>query len=234
MVPVCWAIIPAAGVGARVSGSPVPKQYLRIEGKTILEHALSPFIDCESIAGVAIALHEKDRWFADLTINCKSKELWVVPGGKTRPHSVLNALYHLQEYAGKGDFVLVHDAARPCLTPADLRLLIDTCTNDAVGGILGKPLMDTIKRVHDGSIETTVSRENLWRALTPQMFRFGLLLDALKQATERQNEVTDEASAVEMYGFQPRVIEGDARNIKVTTTEDIPIVQMFVQSIQQD
>ena len=233
MVPACWAVIPAAGVGARVTASPVPKQYLRIEGKTILEHSLTPFLNSEHIAGVVVALHAEDQWFADLTIDCKNKELWIVQGGATRAQSVSNALMHLQGYAGKSDFVLVHDAARPCLTSADLRKLINVCIADAVGGILAVPLRDTIKKVQEGSVVETISREDLWRALTPQMFRFGLLTDALRQAMENEVEVTDEASAVERYGFRPRAVEGDARNIKVTTTEDIPIAQLFIQSLQQ-
>lgn len=233
MLPGCWAIVPAAGVGKRVVGSPVPKQYLRFEGKTILEHALSPLIDNEYIAGVVVVLHKDDQWFTDLTIDCKNKQLWTVTGGATRAQSVLNALTYLKDYADKSDFVLVHDAARPCISKVDLQRLIDTCIEDAVGGILATPVQDTIKKVNDSSVVDTVNRNNLWRALTPQMFRFGLLLDALNEALDAGLEITDEASAVERYGFTPRVIAGDVKNIKVTTAEDILIAQMYLQSLRE-
>lgn len=233
MLPGCWAVVPAAGTGSRVVGSPVPKQYLRIEGKTILEHALAPLINNAHIMGVVVALHADDQCFSDLTINCKNKELWTVTGGSSRMQSVASALSYLRDYADKSDFVLVHDAARPCLTDTDLQRLIDTCIEDAVGGILATPLRDTIKKVQDSTVVATIDRDVHWRALTPQMFRFGLLRDALNDATEKKVGVTDEASAVEAFGFRPRVIEGDARNIKVTTTDDILIAQMFLQSIQK-
>ena len=233
VLPGCWAVIPAAGVGARVVGSPVPKQYLRIEGKTILEHALNPLIHCENIVGVVVVLHKDDQWFTDLTIDARGKELWTVEGGATRAQSVSNALTHLQDYAEKSDFVLVHDAARPCFTEVDLQRLLDVCLDDAVGGILATPVRDTIKKVEDNSVVDTVSRDNMWRALTPQMFRYGLLLDALSEASKDSIEITDEASAVERYGFRPRVIEGDVKNIKVTTAEDILIAQMYLQSLRE-
>ena len=233
VLPGCWAVIPAAGVGSRVVGSPVPKQYLRIEGKTILEHALSPLINSENIVGVVVVLHKDDQWFSDLTIDAKGKELWTVEGGSTRAQSVLNALTHLKDYADKGDFVVVHDAARPCFSDIDLQRLLDVCIEDAVGGILATPVRDTIKKVDDSSVVDTVSRDNLWRALTPQMFRYGLLLDALSEASKDKLEITDEASAVERYGFRPRAIEGDVKNIKVTTAEDILIAQMYLQSMRE-
>ncbi len=232
MLPGCWAVIPAAGVGERI-GLPVPKQYLRIEDKTILEHALTPLINNEYIVGIVVVLHKDDQYFADLTINCKSKELWTIIGGKTRAQSVLNALNHLQDYADKNDFILVHDAVRPCLTPTDLQRLLDACIEDSVGGVLATPLLDTIKKVSERSIVDTLARDNLWRALTPQMFRFGLLLDALRESVEEDIEITDEAFAVERYGFCPCVVKGDVRNIKVTTPEDIPIAEMFLQSLYQ-
>ena len=233
MLPGCWAIVPAAGLGLRVKGSPVSKQYLRIEGKTILEHALAPFINNEHILGVVVVLHEDDQNFSELTIDCKNKELWTVIGGASRMQSVSNALAHLQSYADKGDFILVHDAARPCLTETDLQKLIDTCIEDAVGGILATPLRDTIKQVSDHTVIKTIDRDQHWRALTPQMFRFGLLSQAMEDALQNKVTITDEASAIEAFGFRPRIIEGDARNIKVTTTDDILIAQLFLQSLQK-
>ena len=233
MLPGCWAVVPAAGLGTRVIGSPVAKQYLRIEGKTILEHALVPFINNEYILGVVVVLHKDDQNFAELTIDCKNKELWTVTGGASRMQSVSNALVHLQNYADKADFILVHDAARPCLTAVDLQKLIETCSDDAVGGILATPLRDTIKQVSDHTVVGTIDRDQHWRALTPQMFRFGLLAQAMEEAAQNKLTITDEASAIEALGFRPRVVEGDVRNIKVTTTDDILIAQMFLQSLQK-
>ena len=233
MLPVCWAVVPAAGLGSRVVRSPVAKQYLRIAGKTILEHALAPLIDSKHIMGVVVALHKDDQHFADLTIDCKNKELWTVTGGASRMQSVSNALAYLQDFADKSDFILVHDAARPCLTSVDLQNLINTCAQDAVGGILATPLRDTIKHVSDYTVLGTIDRDKHWRALTPQMFRFGLLQEAIEDASQKGITITDEAGAIEVYGFRPRVVEGDARNIKVTTTDDILIAQMFLQSLQK-
>ncbi len=150
-------------------------------------------------------------------------------GGDTRAHSVLNALDSFEAQLREDDFVLVHDAARPCLTMSDLNQLIDVCVQHDVGGILGSRVTDTIKLVENNNIINTLDRENIWRAYTPQMFKFGLLHDAIQQAFEHNVCITDEASALEYIDRQPCMVEGDARNIKVTTAEDISLAEMFLQ-----
>ena len=228
-MPKCWAVIPAAGIGERV-GSSIPKQYLQIVGKTILQHAINPFVGHGRIAGITVALHPEDTHFATLGIGAAaSDKVHTVIGGVTRTHSVLKALESIEAQLVKDDFVLVHDAARPCLTNNDLDLLIDTCFAHEVGGIIGSRVADTLKHVEKNNIVSTLDRENIWRAYTPQMFRFGLLQSAIQKAFKDNVCITDEASALEYIGYQPCMVEGDARNIKVTTVEDISLAEIFLQ-----
>lgn len=226
-MPKCWAVIPAAGIGARF-GTSIPKQYAPLHDKTVIEYALSSLLNSPRIEGITIALHQDDQHFSTLAKTIKP--LWTVVGGESRAHSVLNALHYLQVHADAKDFVLVHDAARPCFTTADLNKLLDSVISHAVGGILATPVCDTLKKVQDAMIVDTVNREYLWRALTPQMFRFGLLLEALTHTIEKNIIVTDEAQAMELQGRQPCIVEGNARNIKVTTQEDLQIAELILKS----
>jgi|TARA_B110000238_G_C16102637_1_gene428908 2-C-methyl-D-erythritol 4-phosphate cytidylyltransferase len=226
-MPKCWAVIPAAGIGQRV-GSKIPKQYLQIAGKTILEHSITPLIDNNRIAGVTVVLHPQDTHFADIRMGASDKIRTVI-GGATRAHSVLNALKSFETQLAKDDFVLVHDAARPCLTSDDLNRLINLCLDHEVGGIIGSRVTDTIKQVEDNNVVNTLDRENIWRAYTPQMFKFGILQSAIQKAFEDNVSITDEASAIEYAGYQPCMVEGDVRNIKVTTAEDISLAEIFLQ-----
>jgi len=151
-------------------------------------------------------------------------------GGKERCHSVLNGLNALSDSALTDDWVLVHDAARPCVRQQDLRLLIDTLADHAVGGLLGRPVHDTIKKTDARGVVTgTVERDCLWHAYTPQMFRYGLLRAALTKALEDGYEVTDEASAMEHAGHRPLMVEGHADNIKITRPEDLPLAEYYLQ-----
>ncbi len=228
-MPKCWVVIPAAGIGERV-GSSIPKQYLQIAGKTVLQHAISPFVGNGRIAGITVALHPEDTHFSTLEMNATTcDKIHSVIGGETRAHSVLNALDSIEAQLAKDDFVLVHDAARPCLSNNDLDLLIDACLTHEVGGIIGSRVADTIKHVENNNIVSTLDRENIWRAYTPQMFKFGLLQSAIQKAFKDNIYITDEASAIEYIGYQPCMIEGDARNIKVTTAEDISLAEIFLQ-----
>ena len=228
-LPKCWAVIPAAGIGERV-GSSIPKQYLQIAGKAILQHAINPFANNSRIVGITVVLHPEDSHFETLELsNAACEKINTVMGGATRAHSVLNALESFKTKIAKDDFVLVHDAARPCLTNDDLDLLIDACLEHQVGGIIGSRVADTIKRVENNSIVETLDRENIWRAYTPQMFKFGLLHEAMQKAFDHNVCITDEASALEYIGYQPCMVEGDARNIKVTTAEDISLAEIFIQ-----
>ncbi|MCL4167181.1 UNVERIFIED_CONTAM: hypothetical protein GTU68_012862, partial [Idotea baltica] len=158
-----------------------------------------------------------------------SEKIHSVIGGDTRAHSVLNALDSFEAKIGEDDFVLVHDAARPCLTMSDLDKLIDVCVQHDVGGILGSRVTDTIKQVENNNIINTLDRENIWRAYTPQMFKFGPLKSAIQKAFKDEIFITDEASAIEYVGYQPCMVEGDTRNIKVTTAKDFSLVEIFLQ-----
>jgi 2-C-methyl-D-erythritol 4-phosphate cytidylyltransferase len=223
-----WAVLPAAGVGRRM-GSTVPKQYLELADRTVIEHTLELFVSHDRLAGVVVALSVEDGYW-DSTAYAAHPRVRRAPGGAERCHSVLNALSALDGQADADDWVLVHDAARPCLRLADLDRLIDSLLDDAVGGLLGIPVRDTMKRAGaDERIETTVDRSSLWHAYTPQMFRLGLLRRALHEALEANDLVTDDASAIERLGLAPRLIEGHADNIKITRAEDLPLAQFYLQ-----
>lgn len=222
----CWAVVPAAGIGARV-GAGTPKQYLSLAGRTVLEHSIAPLLDCADIGRVVVAVAAGDGWWPQLPVACHPRIASVV-GGAERCHSVLAGLDALAGEAAGEDWVLVHDAARPCLPPEDLQRLLDTLREQPVGGLLAVPVADTLKRVEGGQVLGTVDRSALWRALTPQMFRFGLLRAALRRALEEGRLVTDEAHAVELAGHLPQVVEGSARNIKITRPEDVALAAFYL------
>lgn len=226
--PHCWVIIPAAGIGSRMQADR-PKQYLELHGKTVLQHTLDCFINNPSIDGITIAIAEHDREWPTLGLQDHEK-IVEVQGGQERCHSVYNALLHLMPEADNNDWVLVHDAARPCLREDDLNYLIETLMDDTVGGILAIPVKDTMKRANvDVCIEGTVNRDQLWHALTPQMFRLGDLFRAIKNALDQNILITDEASAIEMAGESPRLVEGHADNIKLTRPEDLSLASFYLQ-----
>jgi len=230
--PNYWAVIPAAGIGKRM-GSEIPKQYLELNGKAIILHTLDRLLQHPAIQGAVVALSRHDGWWEHLPLRC-DKPVITVEGGIERCHSVLNALYELANRAEDEDWVLVHDAARPCLLPADLDNLINTLQDDEVGGLLGLPVRDTMKRAESNNrVVDTVEREGLWHALTPQMFRLGSLRSALENALEAKQFVTDEASAMEHAGFQPLLVEGSATNIKITRPEDLALAGFYLQQQEQ-
>lgn len=222
-----WAIVPAAGVGRRML-SQIPKQYLRLGSRTVMEHTLARFIDHPGIDGLVIAIDAHDRVWPSLSIS-SSKRLTTVVGGRERCHSVLNALQWLATGAQAQDWVLVHDAVRPCLTIEDLDRLMLELETDSVGGILAVPVSDTLKRGDtDDRIANTVDRTDLWHALTPQMFRLQVLHRALQAAVADDEAVTDEAAAVERVGLRPRLIEGRSDNIKITHPEDLVLAERIL------
>jgi 2-C-methyl-D-erythritol 4-phosphate cytidylyltransferase len=222
----CWAVVPAAGVGKRMQADR-PKQYLPLAGKTVIEHTLARLLQSGAFHAVAVAISIEDPYWPELEIS-KHPNVITAPGGKERADSVLSALKALQGKAAENDWVLVHDAARPCLTAADIHLQIDTLQNDAVGGILALSSHDTLKHVDGDSITATVDRKHIWRALTPQMFKYGMLRDALQQ-TEGNPAITDEASALELLGMQPKIVEGRPDNIKITRPEDLALAQFYME-----
>ena len=228
----CWAVIPAAGVGRRI-GSEIPKQYLKINGKTILEFSIELFLNHNLIDGVVIVLAEKDNIWNSLQIDKKEK-LFTTIGGVERFHSVLNGLIALDGQLEEDDWVLVHDAARPCLEISDIDKLINTISTHPTGGILAIPARDTMKRSQtDDLIDETVDRLGLWHALTPQMFRYKKLRQAIEYAIKENIAITDEAQAIEQTGERPMLIEGSARNIKVTRPEDLDLASFYLSQMEK-
>ncbi len=218
-----WAVMPAAGVGRRM-GSEIPKQYLPLAGRRVIDHSVERLLLHPAIDGLYLALDEADRWW-DQTEFAGHPDLVRVPGGAERADSVLNALEALLRRADPDDWVLVHDAARPCVRRADIDRLVETVTaSGAVGGLLGMPVRDTMKRATaDGRVQETVPREGLWHAFTPQMFRLGMLHQALRDALAAGAAVTDEASAMEHADHTPLMVEGHPDNIKITRPGDLEL-----------
>jgi 2-C-methyl-D-erythritol 4-phosphate cytidylyltransferase len=224
-----WAVVPAAGSGRRMGGD-IPKQYLPLQGRTVLERTLNTLFACEFIEGVVLVLSPEDGYWPEIAPQFSGKNLICVVGGDERCHSVLNAVHHLRGFAAAHDWVLVHDAARPCVRASDITELIETLADDVCGGLLGVPVADTMKRVgEDGRIEGTIDRQALWHAQTPQMFRLGLLQSAMEQAIAQDRLVTDEASAMEMAGYRPCMVRGHADNIKITVPSDLTLAEFYLQ-----
>ncbi|MDR0276438.1 MAG: 2-C-methyl-D-erythritol 4-phosphate cytidylyltransferase [Paucimonas sp.] len=220
-LPAFWAVIPAAGVGARMAADR-PKQYLQLGGRTILEHSLHCFLDHPSLKGVVVSIAADDPFWPDLAC-ARDPRIQRAAGGRERADSVLNALLLLHaQGAADSDWVLVHDAARPNLARSDLDHLLAELADDPVGGLLAVPARDTLKRADaDGRVAATVDRSTIWQAYTPQMFRLGALHRALADSLVANVAITDEASALEWAGQAPRLIEGRSDNIKVTRPEDL-------------
>jgi 2-C-methyl-D-erythritol 4-phosphate cytidylyltransferase len=221
-----WAIVPAAGVGKRMNADR-PKQYLELADKTVIEHTLTRLLQADVFTAVAVAISEEDPYWSELPIASHEK-IVKAKGGKERADSVLSGLHAIREHAQDNDWVLVHDAARPCLTTADIHHLIDSLINDDVGGILAVASADTLKNVQGNNILGTLDRSHIWRALTPQMFRYGDLKTALEQAVGNP-AITDEASALELQGKQPKIVEGRPDNIKITRPEDLALAVFFMK-----
>jgi len=227
--PRYFALIPAAGVGARMAASG-PKQYLKIGGKPMLRHAIDAFLFSELIAHTYVVVSPDDPIIDSVV---PSHGVTVLRcGGATRMESVQNGLAALSPTLRENDWVLVHDAARPGLDDALIEKLITQTGEHPVGGLLALPVVDTVKRSIAGELGT-VSREGLWLAQTPQMFRYKLLRDALAAARD-PNQVTDDASAVEALGLSPKLVEGHPRNMKVTLPSDIRIAEMYLATAQPE
>ena len=239
--PHYWLVMPAAGRGQRL-GADLPKQYLSIAGRSMLEWALHPFTSDAACRGLVVALSPGDEHWPSVRSRLL-RSVIEAPGGKERSDSVRQALETLRTRgASDADWVLVHDAARPCLTSAEVSALLhgvvrDDASGDSplAGGILALPLADTLKRgaaAGAGVISAeTVSRDGLWRALTPQMFRLGALLGALRAAASTGRTPTDEAQAMEWQGAKPRLIAGESTNLKVTTAADLALAEGILRSL---
>ena len=220
-------MVAAAGVGQRM-GADVPKQYLRLNDRTVLEHTLEPLVSNARLSGVVVAVAADDTHFQRLDVASRVRR---VDGGAQRADSVLAALELLYPDSAD-DWVLVHDAARPCLHPGDLDALMQTVLQNGRGGLLATPVRDTMKRVEGDRVSATVPREGLWHALTPQMFRIGPLRQALQGARAEGVQVTDEAQAMERAGEAPLVVEGRADNIKITRSEDLALAAFFLRRLK--
>ncbi|ATF91255.1 2-C-methyl-D-erythritol 4-phosphate cytidylyltransferase [Cedecea neteri] len=223
------AVVPAAGIGSRMQ-TECPKQYLHIGDKTILEHAVASLMSHPRVGRAIVALSPNDTYFSSLPLATHPR-VTVVTGGKQRADSVLAGL----QAAGDAEWVLVHDAARPCLHRDDLNNLLAITATSKVGGILAAPVRDTMKRGEPGKglIAHTVDREDLWHALTPQLFPLELLRSCLLRALDEGATITDEASALEYCGFHPELISARADNIKVTRPEDLALAAFYLTRLTQ-
>ena len=227
------AVIPAAGVGSRMQADR-PKQYLSLNGKTILEHTIDALLNHPLIDDVIVAISQGDEYFDQLGL--RQKPIRVVDGGKERADSVLNGILSLDE----NDWALVHDAARPCVDDADISNLLSLIgSEDVTGGILATPVRDTMKRVKPSSniISHTEDRDGLWHALTPQLFPAMLLKRALQEGLAQGVSITDEASAMEFAGHSVAMVSGSPANIKITHPADLPLAEFYLKqkfSVQGD
>ncbi len=225
------AIVPAAGTGTRAAApedGALPKQYRLLSGQPMLRHAVRALLRDERITRVVVAVSAGDAW-AGAALDGLPRVVCVPCGGATRAETVTNALARCE--AQSEDWILVHDAARPGLSETVLRALVDACLGDEVGGLVAVPVADTIKaQLEDAPprVERTVSREGLWQAQTPQMFRAGLLRKALAHAQVRGLPITDEASAVEALGLAPRLVAGTLSNFKVTWPQDFALMEKLL------
>lgn len=226
-MPRYFALVPAAGSGSRM-GAQIPKQYLPIFGKPLIYHTLASLCDYPAIERVFVVLAQGDKHWAHLAPEAFSPKLEpLFCGGATRAESVLNGLNAMAGQVAADDWVLVHDAARPCIAHPFLDRLLADVGDDPVGGLLAIPVADTIKRADAACrVAATEPREGLWRAQTPQMFRHSLLQSALSAAGEQAP--TDESQAVEWAGHFPKLVAGDNRNIKVTFPEDLEVAKMVL------
>jgi len=224
--------VPAAGGGTRMRADR-PKQYLPLLGKPILWRTLDRLGSYPALRGMLVGVAADDAYWP--TLPEVPKLLGTYRGGETRADTVLNGLATLANYAAPDDWVLVHDAARPCLRHADIDTLLAAIKGHADGGLLALPVSDTVKRAdHNGCIEDTVPRAGLWRALTPQAFRLDALSAALERAKQAGVDITDEASAMEYAGAHPRLVHGHADNIKITVPEDLTMAELYLRAQSQE
>lgn len=236
-----WVVIPAAGVGSRME-SELPKQYLKIADKTIIEHTLECFINHPQVAGIIVALSSDDAYWKQLNIKSDVTPIYTVEGGEERSDSVEQALEYLRMVESLDDdtWVMVHDAARPCVSQADINALLEIRSGESIGGILATPVRDTMKRsfsdqcfADQSKISHTESRDNLWHALTPQLFMLGPLKNALEFCKDKFIAVTDEASAFEALGEHPQLVKGGHENIKVTYPSDIQYASFLLNNREE-
>lgn len=228
-----WAVIPAAGVGRRMN-APRPKQYLSVAGRPVIEWTLRRILAPDYVAGAVVAIAAEDAFWPRSAFNV-GKPVVTVTGGRERFESVTNALRHLAHAAGPDTWALVHDAVRPCISTAELDRLVAAVEGGRPdGALLALPVRDTLKRAGTGQrVESTLPREGLWQALTPQLFPVRTLLPALESVLGVENPITDEAQAMELAGYAPLLVGGAITNIKLTHAEDLPLITRLLSEAQE-
>jgi 2-C-methyl-D-erythritol 4-phosphate cytidylyltransferase len=224
----CYLVIPASGIGTRMQAS-VAKQYLQLDnGLSVLDQTLSTLLNIEKIKGCVVAISKQDTLFKSSKFYHHPKLLAIAEGGEKRHQSVINALNALKPYIKDSDWVLVHDAARPCIETSSVESLIQHLKSQTTGGLLATKVVDTIKKSNHQMVQHTVDRSNLWQAQTPQMYRFGVLLQALNNANHDGADITDEASAIEHAGLDSLLVESSKTNLKITNPEDLALANFYL------
>ena len=226
-----FLVVPASGIGQRMN-SKIPKQYLKLEnGLSILDQCLESTLSSEFISGFIVAIDKKDKLFKSSVFAAHEKLISIVNGGKERFHSVQSALSELSQIAKPDDWVLVHDAVRPCIKKDDIHKLIKEIGDDKVGGILADKVVDTVKQKNSNGLVSTIDRKKLHLAQTPQMFRFGILKEAIEKAIKLNIHVTDESEALECLGYSIRIVDGSSSNIKITTQKDLELANYYLKQL---
>ena len=232
-----WAVLPAAGIGRRM-GSTIPKQYFTIDGVPLILHSLRRLSAVSEIQKIIVVIHPEDKRWAKLqgsVVEKFERRIITVVGGDERYQSVLNGLTALTELAANDDWVLVHDAVRPCVRTSDIENLISKVSLHPVGGLLGSAVDNTLKRVGtDLTVIETVNRDSYWNALTPQMFRFAQLKASIQAVVVSGEHVTDEAAAMEVAGFKPIMVAGSKDNIKITVESDLLLASRILKNQASD
>ncbi len=229
MIDKYFLILPASGIGARMRGN-IPKQYLKLDnGLSVLDQTLKTLLSIKQIEGFVIAIKKQDREFRKSKFNNHDKHLATAIGGKERIHSVISALATLKPFIKDNDWVLVHDAVRPCVHAEEVQNLITQLKCHPIGGLLASPVVDTIKRAtKEKNVQTTLDRTHLWHAQTPQMYRFGILSKALENAIQNHLNITDESSAIEHLGLKSALIATGKHNFKITTEQDLVLANFYL------
>lgn len=227
-----WCIVPAAGIGSRMQAA-IPKQYLKLSSTTILDATLERLLSCDDLNDIVVCIQPGDTYW-QASVYSADERITVTNGGKERADSVLNGIRSIKHRAALNDWVLVHDAARPCVRCSDIALLIRAALGQQIGGILASPIHDTVKKVDHQLAVKTIDRSSLWRALTPQLFKLEELETALLLAKKQQQVVTDEASAIEKINRPVQIIEGHSDNIKITSQPDLNLARFYIQQQEKE
>ncbi len=224
-----WVVIPAAGIGKRM-GVDIPKQYITVCDKAIIEHTVEKFTSRNDLQGILVALSNSDQHWSTLELS-KNNKITTVTGGEERYKSVYNALCSLKNKADDDDWILVHDAVRPCITTSEIdQFIADLDHLNGIGGILALPCFETMKKANTNhEIEETIDRKFIWHAQTPQMFRYKKLFLAIEKIMNENIFITDEAMAMELAGYKPVLIQGTHSNIKITDQNDLKYLESFLR-----